>query len=88
MNPVALVVLTSPGCSHCHAFLKFWEEVKSDFPSVTMKEVSIVTEEGQQLAMEHQIFSAPGIFLNGELFASGGFHREEFLTKMHVLTKS
>ncbi len=53
-----------------------------------MKEVSITTEEGQQLAMEHQIFSAPGIFLNGELFASGGFHREEFLTKMHALTKS
>lgn len=88
MNPVSLVVLTSPGCSHCHAFLKFWEEVKSDFPSVNFREVSITDPEGQQLAMEHQIFSAPGIFLSGELFASGGFHREEFLAKMHALTKS
>ncbi|MBI2055566.1 MAG: thioredoxin family protein [Candidatus Sungbacteria bacterium] len=88
MNSVSLVVLTSPGCTHCHAFLKFWEEVKSDFPSVALREVSILEPEGQQLAMDHQIFSAPGIFLNGELFASGGFHREEFLTKMHELTKS
>lgn len=87
MNPVSLVVLTSPGCTHCHAFLKFWEEVKSDFPSVNFREVSITEPEGQQLALEHQIFAAPGIFLNGELLASGGVNKEEFLKKMHELTK-
>ncbi|MBI3304952.1 hypothetical protein HYZ80_01330 [Candidatus Parcubacteria bacterium] len=68
--------------------MKFWKEVKSDFPSVALREVSILEPEGQQLAMDHQIFSAPGIFLDGEMFASGGVNKEEFLTKMHALTKS
>ena len=86
MKPVELQVLTSPGCTHCHAFLEHWKTISKDWPNVTLKEVSITTPEGQELAGKHMIFSAPGILLNGELFASGGVDKVKFATKLKELS--
>ena len=53
-----------------------------------MREISILTEEGQGLAREHGIFASPGIIVNGELFASGGYDEKKFLEKLKALTKA
>jgi hypothetical protein len=47
-----------------------------------MREVSVLTEEGQALAREHGVFASPGIILNGELFSSGGYDENEFLGEL------
>jgi glutaredoxin len=87
MHNVSLLVLTSPGCTHCQHFLEFWQTQKDEWRNVTMREVSVLTEEGQSLAREHGVFASPGIILNGELFSSGGYDELEFLGELESHSK-
>lgn len=87
MREVVLEELSSPGCHNCAAFKSMWEEIKSDWPSVTFREISLMEPEGQEMVGKYQIFASPGIVLNGELFCTGGVNREEFITKLTELTK-
>lgn len=84
---ILLEEVTSPGCHNCAEFKSFWESIKSDWPQVTYKEVSITTKEGQELIQKHQIFASPGIIVNGELFSTGGVKKDDFLKKLSELTK-
>lgn len=86
MKPISLEVLTSPGCTHCHAFLEYWKKAGASWPNVTMKEVSLITPEGQEMAGKYQIFASPGIILNGELFATGGFDEAKLADKLKTLS--
>ena len=47
-----------------------------------MREISILTAEGQALAREKFVFASPGIIVNGELCFSGGYDEKEFLVKL------
>ncbi len=85
-TPVILEVLTSPGCTHCHAFLEFWKKEGVTWPNVTMKEVSLITPEGQAMVGKYSIFASPGIIINGELFSTGGFDKKELITKLEQLS--
>ena len=87
MREVILEELSSPGCHNCAAFKAMWEEMKSDWPSVQFREVSLMDPEGQEMVQKYQIFASPGIVINGELFSTGGVNREEFITKLTELTK-
>lgn len=79
MKPVTLETVSSPGCTHCAAFEEFWHSVAKDWPNVTYKNHDITTPEGQALAQKHMIFASPGIIINGELHATGGFNNDTFL---------
>ena len=83
---IALDVLTAPGCTHCHEFLEFWGTIAKEWPNVALKEYSIITPEGQELVQKYQIFASPGIILNNELFATGGFNKEKFTAKVRELS--
>lgn len=82
MKPVVLETVSSPGCTHCAAFEEFWHGIEKDWPNVTYKNISITTPEGQALAGKHMIFASPGIIINGELHATGGFNKEKFLAAL------
>lgn len=86
MKPVLLEELSSPGCQICRQFEEFWHSVEREWPNVTYKNVSVVTPEGQALAQKHMIFASPGIILNGELWATGGFDRDKFIKKLKELS--
>lgn len=86
MSPVSLVVLISPSCTHCERFLQYWEKEQSNWENVTMREVSIVTPEGQELAREKFVFASPGIIMNGELCFSGGYDEKEFLATLKAFS--
>ena len=81
-----LEVLTSPNCTHCHAFLSYWQAEGKQWPSVVMTEISVITPEGQNAAMQYHIFASPGIIINNELFASGGFDKKELEAKLAALS--
>lgn len=87
MHNVSLEVLTSPGCTHCHEFLEFWKTESTKWPNVTMKEISIITPEGQEMVGKHQIFASPGILVNGEVFATGGFNKDKFTQKLQEVSQ-
>ncbi len=82
MKHVQLTVLTSPSCTQCHRFLAFWEKEKKNWEHVVMSEVSILTEEGQSLVREHQIFASPGIIIANKLFSTGGYDEEQFRERL------
>ena len=86
MKEITLTELTSPGCTICKAFEEFWHSIDSNWPNVKYKNVSVTTPEGAEIAQKHMIMSSPGIILNGELWATGGFDREKFLAKLKELS--
>ena len=86
MKPVDVVELTSPGCAPCEAFAAFWETVQKDWPNVTLKRIEITTPEGMELAQKYMILSAPGIIINGDLWATGGFNGPGFVAKLKELS--
>lgn len=87
MKPVLLEELSSPGCTHCKAFEEFWHSVEKNWPNVIYKNTSILTPEGQELASKHMVFASPGIFVNHELFATGGYNKDQFLTKLKEVSE-
>lgn len=87
MKPVILEELSSPGCQICRAFEAFWHSIEKDWPSVTYKNISVTTPEGQELAGKYMIFASPGIIVNGELWATGGFDKQKFVEKLGEISK-
>ena len=87
MKPIVLEELSSPGCHNCKAFEEFWHSVEKNWPNISYKNVSIMTPEGQEIAQKYMIFASPGIILNGELWATGGFDKEKFITRITELSK-
>ena len=86
MKPVVLETVSSPGCSHCAAFEEFWHSVEKEWPNVTYHNISILSPEGQALAAKHMILASPGIVLNGEIHATGGYDQDKFLTRLKELS--
>lgn len=86
MKDVTLIVLTAPACAHCDEFLRFWGSIKEEWPNVVMREVSMLTDQGQDLIQEHRIFASPGIILNGELFSAGSFDKNAIQEKLKILS--
>lgn len=87
MKPIALEVLASPGCHNCKAFEEFWHSIEKDWPDVRFRHIEVTTSEGQEMAGKYMILASPGIILNGELFATGGFDQEKFVEKLKELSQ-
>jgi len=86
MAKVLLEELSAPGCVHCAEFERFWHSIEKDWPDVEYQKVDITTPEGQEMIHKHMIFTSPGIIINGELFATGGFNKQKFLQKLQELS--
>jgi len=86
MKEIKLEILTSPGCKICHSFREFWGTISKDWPNVNTKEISVTTPEGQEMVRKYMIFASPGIVINDEIFASGGFDKDKFVEKLKQLS--
>ena len=87
MKPIMLEELSAPGCKICKAFEEFWHSIEKDWPNVTYKNISVTTPEGQATVQKYMIFASPGVVLNGELWATGGFDKNKFLLKLKELSE-
>lgn len=87
MKPVMLEELSSPGCQICRAFEEFWHSIEKDWPNVTYRKIDVVTPAGQEMAGKYMIFASPGIILNGDLWATGGFNKDKFVEKLKELSE-
>ena len=87
MKPVTLEVLASPGCHNCKAFEEFWHSIEKEWSNVSFKHLDVTTPEGQEMAGKYMIFSSPGIILNNELFATGGFDKDKFVIKLKEISQ-
>ncbi len=87
MKQILLEELVSPGCHICKEFEEFWHTIEGEWPNVMYKKIEVTTPEGQTTAQKYMIFASPGIILNGELWASGGFDKEKFVEKLKELSE-
>ena len=86
MKEVILEELSAPDCHICKMFEEFWHSVENQFPNVKYRNISVTTPEGTEMAGKYEIFSSPGIIINGELFSTGGFNKEKFIQKLKELS--
>lgn len=49
---------------------------------MTYRNVQVTTPEGQEMIEKHMVLASPGIILNDELWATGGFDKEKFVAKL------
>ncbi len=83
------VTLIHPdGCAHCEAVKTTLEEMKSEYPDITIEEIDMVTPEGQELVKKYGILSSPGILVNDDFFAFGGATKEQFKEKFDELKQA
>lgn len=78
--------VSAPGCSHCEEARKILkQEIKSQFPSVEIEFIDMMTEKGQQMVQKYSIMASPGIIINDELFSVGGLDKNQLIKKIKSL---
>jgi len=87
MKQVVVEELSSPGCHICKQFEEFWQSIQKDWPNVKYRNVNVVTPEGRDMAQKYMIMASPGIIINEELWATGGFNKEKFIQKLKEFSK-
>ena len=65
-----ITILTQASCGSCEQAKKILSDLRVDH-SLEIREVSLETEEGRELAGRAGVVFAPGILINGELFSYG-----------------
>lgn len=76
------VTLVRPeGCAHCAQVKQTLEKLKKDYPNLTIEDIDMISDKGQQIVQKYGIMASPGILINNEFFASGGATEEQLRKK-------
>ncbi len=68
---VYVEIITSPNCVHSPKAVKLISTLTKKSKDIIVREVSLITEEGQERAEGYEIESTPSIAINGELVCEG-----------------
>jgi len=68
---IIIEIITSPNCVHSPKAVKLLTDLTKKMKGVIVKEVSVITPEGQVMAEEYEIESTPSIAINGRLVFEG-----------------
>jgi len=82
---ITIQLVSTPGCTHCEGVRKVLNEVRPQYPQMQIKEFDATNPDGLELVMKHGILASPGVIVNGELFATGGINKGEFIKKLDSL---
>ena len=64
------MLLTQENCGYCEDAKRLLERLGSEYP-LSVREVKLSTDEGQELAVRGGVMFPPGLFLDGEPFSYG-----------------
>lgn len=82
---IKITLIRPDGCGHCVAVKKNIENLKIDYPEITLEEIDMISPEGMALVQKHHILSSPGILVNDEFFSMGGAKETELRQKLEEL---
>lgn len=82
---IKVTLIRTHGCSQCIIVEQTLERMKSDYPDLTIEEIDLTSEKGQELVQKYSIFSSPGILVNDNFFTFGGATEEQFRKKFNEL---
>lgn len=86
-STIKIQIVTSSGCECCEDIKTYIKDVQKDFPSLRVEIINMTTPEGQELVQKHNILSAPGIIINGQLEFSGETKEEDLRKKLKEIKK-
>ena len=72
------------GCTPCLRVKRILNELKVNFPDISLKEVEYTSDEGSKLAIENNIAYPPAVFLNGKLVAKGKVYAEQIVAAIQT----
>jgi len=82
---VLLQSISVPGCVECRKFDEWWLKNSASFPNVKYEKIVIGEDpRWQELVLQYQIMTSPGIVINGELFSTGGVNTEKLSKKLYA----
>lgn len=82
------VTLVRPeGCAHCAQIKGTLEKLKKDYSELTVEDIDMLSDKGQEIVLKYQIMASPGILINDEFFASGGASEEQLRKKFDELKR-
>ena len=79
-----LLVLTSDGCTPCLRVKRILNEVRAEFPNISIEEIDYASNMGSKLAIENNIAFAPAVFLDGKLLAKGKIYAEQIVAALQM----
>lgn len=85
---IIVQLVSTPGCTHCEAVRKVLKELKPQYPQMQIQELDATNPDGLELVTKYGILTSPGVIINGELFATGGLNKGEFIKKLESLKSS
>lgn len=77
---IKVEILTSPGCAGCAEAEAMMENVRPDFPGMTVEVVDILKH--PEAVQKYFLMTAPGIAINGRLEFTGVPSEEELRKKL------
>ena len=86
MQLVELKVLSSEHCFACMRLRALWARLALTIPHVRMREIDILTEEGQHLLVAHRVRKLPGLLYEGHLLASGTIDEQTLRQSLEAIT--
>lgn len=75
-----LLILSTPGCTHCASAKRAADAIKGDYPDLEIKEIDMTEE--PDYAVKYSIMTAPGIVINGKLEFTGGVTENQLRKKL------
>ncbi len=82
---IKVTLIRPEGCSHCDMAKMTLDDLKKEYPEITIEEIDMNSPEGQALVQKYGILSSPGILVNDEFFAFGGATEKQFREKFEQI---
>ena len=74
-------------CKNCDAVRQNFENLKDDFPGMSVEEIMMTTPKGMELAQKYTILASPGVIINGKLAFAGGANEKRVRKALEEATK-
>lgn len=72
-----IIVLGKEGCNPCDRVKRILHEMQADGVAMTIREVDMTSDEGTQLALQHNVLYPPAVFIDGRFLAYGKIHEAD-----------
>jgi glutaredoxin len=85
-SPQTVKLVTTEGCANCKQAAQTLKNALTEtLPAVTIEEIDMISDEGQQLVKKHGITASPGVVMNGHLLVSGKVKKQEVIENVNAV---
>jgi glutaredoxin len=79
-----ITFLTQASCSSCERAKEILSRIDLEY-SINIQEVKLNSDEGKKLAIQHGVFFAPGILVDGQLLSYGRLSENKLRNRLSTV---